>query len=212
MADTSHLRLAAARQKLIEAIEQERRILNAWGKNRSPKDYDFSGHICDLLELWRAEVGPLKAPPEMPGATNYHEAAAALDVFQRAVEKLSDSSPSEPPPAESTLAANTDPKPGYLDLIVNKESGEVRRVSKEHPNGKPKLVRFDTDSAMWHTFLVAYRAGERGATEDEWRDGYPGEWNARRKRKAEVKEKLLGLGIDIPDRSLRLVDLPRLQS
>jgi len=119
-------RLAAARQRLIEAIEQERRIHSAWGKNRSPKDYDFSAHIRDLLELWRAEVGPLKAPPEMPGATNYHEAAAALDVFQRAVEKLSDSSPSAPPAGSTVTPPGLDSKrfragPDYRDCTWNGE-------------------------------------------------------------------------------------------
>jgi hypothetical protein len=120
--------------------------------------------------------------------------------------------PSEPSPAESTLTANTDPKPGYLNLIVNKESGEVRRVGKVHPSGKPKLVRFDTDSAMWHIFLAAYRAGERGATDEEWRDGYPGEWtDARRNRKAAVKEKLFALDVELANGPcLRLVDLPQI--
>jgi hypothetical protein len=127
-----------------------------------------------------------------------------------AAELVQALTPSEPSPAESTLTANTDPKPGYLNLIVYKESGKVRRVGKVDRFGRPKEALFETDSAEWHTFIVAYQAGERGATGEEWREGYPGEWDARRKRKAEVKAKLSVLDIDIPDRSLRLVDLPPL--
>ena len=86
----------------------------------------------DLLELWRAEVGPLKALPEMPGATNYHEAAAALDVFQRAVEKLSDSSPSETPPASKENPNDKRDKFAYTSL----KAGKSLQVIKNKINNR----------------------------------------------------------------------------
>jgi hypothetical protein len=135
-------RLAAARQKLIKAIENERLILDAFRK-QAPKDFDFSGHIPDLWELWRAEVGTLKAAPELPKATNYPEAAAALDVFQHAVEKLAESSPCGPPPVES-MATATDLPPFAsakdLATLIGKPSNAsavesfLRRYRDKYPD------------------------------------------------------------------------------
>jgi hypothetical protein len=108
------------------------------------------------------------------------------------------------------LEAVDKPLVGHLGLVVY-DLGEVRREGRTHSNGQPKIVNFDPDSVEWHTFLVAFRAGERGATDEEWRKGYLGEWSARRRRKHAVAEKLADLDTGFVRGSLRLVDLPPLR-
>jgi hypothetical protein len=65
----------------------------------------------DLWEMWRAEVGERRAPPERPTPKNYQDAADALDLFQRAVDALPDSTP----PAASTATPPAPPLPSLTD-------------------------------------------------------------------------------------------------
>lgn len=94
--------------------------------------------------------------------------------------------------------------PGYLDLIVDPVRGEVKRVGYNH--GQP--VRFDVDAADWHTFYVAFKGGENGATNTEWEKDYPGEWDSHRKRKSAAGDKLKALGIQFAKGSLKLESVP----
>jgi hypothetical protein len=89
----------SARQKLMDALAEERRILQL-SKKTLPTEFDYAAATRDLWELWRAEVGLHKAPPEKPrpAPSNYQEAADALDLFQRAVEAL----PETPAPADAS--------------------------------------------------------------------------------------------------------------
>src|SRR5262249_43804823 len=126
------------------------------------------------------------------------------ELWQRDPPALSPP-PSPPPPPPLP------PGPGYLGLLVDEARGEVRRLGKRHDAGAPRTVRLDTASAEGHTFLVAFRAGERGATDEEWEKGYPGgpvERRRMRNCKSRVKKKLEGLDLDFPDGQLRLLDLP----
>ncbi len=84
------------RQKLMEALARERIILELWGP-LVPNEFDFGATTRDLWELWCAEVGELRAPPPRPTPRNYQETADALDLFQRAVDALPDSTPPTPP-------------------------------------------------------------------------------------------------------------------
>jgi hypothetical protein len=100
------------------------------------------------------------------------------------------------------------PTAGYLGLIVDEARGEVRREVKDADGcQKLKVVEFETDSAEWRTFLVAYHAGEQGATNAEWERGYPGDWPSRRKRKQAAGEKLARLNVRFTKGSLRLESL-----
>jgi hypothetical protein len=82
-------------------------------------------------------------------------------------------------------------KRGYLGLIVSvyEDRGYVRR---EGYSGK---VEFQTDSAKWHTFRVAFDAGHRGATREEWKQGSLN-WNLKR-AKERVSKKLRVLGVQL---------------
>jgi hypothetical protein len=118
--------------------------------------------------------------------------------------------------AEARLGRQPDPggaarAPDYLGLIVDETHGEVRRPGQVDRFGNPKVVCFRPDSAEWHTFLVAFRAGERGATDAEWERGYSqtdADWSARRRTKGRVAEKLRSLDVEFEGGSLRLVALP----
>ena len=95
----------------------------------------------------------------------------------------------EPPEAETS----PDCRDTYLGLIVDENRGEVRR------KGNRNTVSMDPDSAMWHTFIVAFRAGGCGATKAAWENGYPGEMNASAMRsvKKDVRTKLISLGVTL---------------
>lgn len=75
-------------------------------------------------------------------------------------------------------------------------------------DGHLVVARFDPDTAMWRTFLVAYHAGERGATDAEWKKAYPAaelvSWKDRRKTKSRVAERLHPLGVQFAKGSLVL--------
>ena len=108
-------------------------------------------------------------------------------------------------PETDTVGQRQPPSAGYLGLIVDEASGEVRREGIVNLGGQMKVVYFKTCAADWRTFLVAYRAGERGATESEWKKGYPGDWTERRRRKNYAKNKLMPLGVTFEKRSLKLI-------
>jgi hypothetical protein len=85
-------RSSQVRERLMEALAQERLILEQW-RQQAPSVFDFGATTRDLWELWRAEVGELRAPPPRPTPRNYQDAANALDLFQRAVDTLPESTP-----------------------------------------------------------------------------------------------------------------------
>jgi len=95
------------------------------------------------------------------------------------------------------------PESGYLGLVVDEARGEVRRAGHNRGNA----VTFDVDAADWHTFLTAWRAGEQGATDAQWRTGYPGDWSQRRKRKSAASDKLSVLNICFEGGYLKLTEM-----
>lgn len=105
-----------------------------------------------------------------------------------------------------TLSSPTDGREltaGYLDLMVDRERREVRRSGDKHQENFVKL----SGDCDWHTFLVAFDAGPTGATNAQWERGYPGKWDARRKRKSAVQEKLVELDVAFSENELRLIPL-----
>lgn len=98
------------------------------------------------------------------------------------------------------VAAAMKPKSGFLGLVVDEARGEIRRPGFN--GGEP--VRFQVESSEWHTFFVAFKAGESGATDAEWKSGYPGTWSARRKRKSDAGAELVRLNIEFEAGQLRL--------
>jgi hypothetical protein len=87
--ESEQSRPSQVRQKLMEALARERLILEQW-RHQAPSVFDFGAATRDLWELWRAEVGELRAPPPRPTPRNYQDAADAFDLFQRAVDALPD--------------------------------------------------------------------------------------------------------------------------
>ncbi len=83
------------------------------------------------------------------------------------------------------------PDEGYLGLIVDRAHGGVRR------KGHDATVYFETTTAEWHWFIVAYRTEERGATLEELLNGYPGDRDPepRRAAKSRANKKLKVLDV-----------------
>jgi hypothetical protein len=80
-------------------------------------------------------------------------------------------------------------QPGYLGLVVDEAHGEVRRTGQDYER---LTASFIVGTSEWHTFLVAWKAENDGATEEAWRNGYPGgqKLQSRRAVKRRVNEKL----------------------
>lgn len=92
------------------------------------------------------------------------------------------------------------PTAGFLGLEVDESRGLIKR------NGKKELC-LEVGTSEWHTFLVAFRAKDRGATDAEWSKGYPGDSSkpSMRKCKARLNGKLYeNLGIEFEHGSLKL--------
>jgi len=87
---------------------------------------------------------------------------------------------------------------GYLGLIVDEGRREITREGFD-------CLPVKLGPAEWHTFIVAYRAGDWGATTDQWENGYPAEQSGRANAKNRTKEKLKRLGVTFKRRSLKLV-------
>ncbi len=91
----------------------------------------------------------------------------------------------------------TKPAPGYLGLIVDVKHAEVRRAGERYEQLPP--VCFEVGTAEWHTFLVAFQAGEHGASEDAWKNDYHGDWKSGRKNakhRAAAKLNLLDIAFE----------------
>src|SRR5262249_41035956 len=147
-------------------------------------------------ELLWDKGGPLlgRRVARMPGLTAWGHALFAEDTT---AGTGGGGSPIPPPP----------PPPPFLGLDVTEERGEVRRAGRFHPGGSPRVVRFETDSAEWRTFLVAYRAGVDGATGEQWRKIHPGTDDQRRRTKSRTAGKLQVLEVGFARGALRLIEI-----
>lgn len=75
---------------------------------------------------------------------------------------------------------------GYLGIDFNFDKGEVNR------DGFRPTVYFKSESAEFHTFVVAFKSRECGSTREQWLNGYPGDTDSvsMRNVKRNVNEKL----------------------
>ena len=78
---------------------------------------------------------------------------------------------------------------GAFGLRVRKQSGLVKR------DGRQAVAEFAPGSAELFTFLIAFKSGEAGATEEEWMAGYPAEPESRRQLRQKVNVKLRRIGL-----------------
>lgn len=95
----------------------------------------------------------------------------------------------QPSNAPVTPKGPSAPVPGHLGLIVNESEGTVGRT------GTRCVVSFEPGSAQFHTFKVAYLAGDVGATEEEWMKGYAADQRSRREVRKKMNKKIEPLGI-----------------
>ncbi|WP_437206621.1 hypothetical protein [Planctomicrobium sp. SH664] len=98
-------------------------------------------------------------------------------------------------------------QPGYLGLSVDRARGEVRRV------GFKPTVYLGSESAALHMFLVAFNAGEKGATTEELLKNYPADQRSthRANVKRNVNNKLHVLDVRLKlGSSLVLEEIPPL--
>jgi len=164
-AESEQSRLSV-RQKMMEALARERLILEQW-RQQAPSVFDFDAATRDLWELWRAEVGELRAPPPRPTPGNHQEAAEAIDLFQRAVDELA-----EPPPA-AALGAQTvveddsayRPAKEFLDTQFTTYK-RLRAALKANPwirTQKPSTQRLVIHAGDWQRFRKGLDAAGFGA-------------------------------------------------
>jgi hypothetical protein len=90
------------------------------------------------------------------------------------------------------------PSGGHLGLVVDESHGEVRRSGSKYER---IVAHFNTKSAEWYLFCVAFRTRELGATEARVLEGYPGSKKrvAMRQARARARAKLGALGISFED-------------
>lgn len=81
----------------------------------------------------------------------------------------------------------------FLNLVVNEKLRTVTRIGHTI-----KLTGVE-----WHTFYVAFRAGESGASQDAWLEHYPGDkqGNGPGAAKNRLKQKLIPLGVTVKNGS-----------
>ncbi len=89
-------------------------------------------------------------------------------------------------------------KPGVHGLTVNLGARTIRR------KGYEGTVSLDARPVVWHVFRVLFLAGDRQATLDKLRNGYPGEWNGNARNQAynELKIAIAPLGMTVQNRQL----------
>jgi hypothetical protein len=83
-------------EAILQAVLNKRRALRVLRRERLP-NIGLQSIIDEILELWRQRLPnnapPVIQPPARPGFRTWHETQAALDVFQREVERLQGKSP-----------------------------------------------------------------------------------------------------------------------
>lgn len=80
----------------------------------------------------------------------------------------------------------------YLGIHVDEEHRELKRDGFPH-------VTASFGPSEWHIVKAAFSAGDRGATKEEWRNGYPGELvgDGPRQRKSAIRDKLRPMNLTL---------------
>lgn len=167
-------------------------------------------YSATAVRLWRAlttidQNGFLLLTPVHIKAFRQAHAAITFDVDSQDLPQLT-----QFPVMDAKVTATTTTAPAtdvYLDLLVDEQRGEVRRMGHNHD----EPVYFKTDTDLWRTFLLAFRARDEGATEDEWKNAFRGQWSSNKQTLTACGNKLRCLSISfadrrIADRRLRLLD------
>ncbi len=104
-------------------------------------------------------------------------------------------------------------KPGHLGLILSHENRTLRRAVPEYQLVKPARFeeRGDKQGGEWAMILVAFEAGERGASRAQLLARYPvslgRDSEALKQTKKRVNDKIRPLGVRLADRKLKLIDI-----
>jgi hypothetical protein len=108
--------------------------------------------------------------------------------------------------APSELATET-PSVGYLGLMVDPTTGAITR------EGYPRQIHFRPGTDDMRTFMLAFKAQEKGVSNEEWKSGYRADWHFRHKLKSGVNKELKRLGLRIdgsdPMTLKKIEDLPK---
>jgi hypothetical protein len=146
-----HFDLEQVKRKLLDAVADEHTVLHGHLNHMTGKtQIDWSAGTRELWKLWQRELRGFKAPPPEPTPTGYDAARDALALFQRAVEKLTDSSPSAPPPPPP---AETTPYSSLLGYAAEELKGDERKAVEVLCANNGSLALADFALAMeWDCF------------------------------------------------------------